>query len=140
MENERLNKEGYSDPTPYEAIRKINEEERKHRRLGFRPVVYICSPFRGDVGRNTENARRYCAFAVRKGAIPFAPHLLYPQFMDDTVESERELALFMGRVMLDKCAELWVFGDVVSEGMRMEIERAKAKSKKIRYYSHKECL
>ena len=69
-----------------------------------------------------------------KGAIPYAPHLLMPQFMDDGDEEERDLALFMGQVMLDKCAELWVFGTVMSEGMEGEIERARAKGKKIRYF------
>lgn len=100
--------------------------------LGFRPVVYICSPFRGDVEKNIENARKYCSFAIKKKAIPFAPHLLYPQFMSE--ETDRELALFFGIVMLDKCAEVWVFGDKISEGMKVEIERAKSKEKKIRYF------
>lgn len=50
-------------------------------------------------------------------------------------EEERELALFFGQVMLDKCAEVWVFGDNISDGMQSEIERAKEKKKKIRYFT-----
>ena len=140
MENDRLNNEGYSDPTPHKAMRNISKEEKKTSSLGFRPVVYICSPFRGDIEKNTENARRYCGFAITRGAIPFAPHLLYPQFMDDDKAEDRKLALFMGQVMLDKCAELWVFGTVISEGMRSEIDRAQLKEKKIRYFKQEECL
>lgn len=45
------------------------EKRAIHR--GFRPVVYVCSPYRGDIGRNTENARRNCRFAVKKGAIEY---------------------------------------------------------------------
>lgn len=135
MDCDHLNKEGYFDPTPHEALKNIRSEEKKTGPLGFRPVVYICSPFRGDIERNTDNARRYCSFAVERGAIPFAPHLLYPQFMDDSKADERKLALFMGQVMLDKCAELWVFGTVISEGMRSEIDRAQLKDKKIRYFN-----
>ena len=29
-----------------------------------RPVVYICSKFRGDIEANTEMARRYCRYAI----------------------------------------------------------------------------
>ena len=130
MENERKNKEGYSDPTPYEALRKINREGKKMMRFGFKPVVYICSPYRGDTENNTRKAREYCRYALEQNAIPFAPHLLYPQFMDD-----EELALFMGRVMLDKCAEVWVFGETISSGMKGEIDRARSKKKVIKYFN-----
>lgn len=108
----------------------------KNKKLGFRPVVYICSPYRGDTDSNAIKAQFYCRVAVNRGVIPFAPHLLYPRFMQDTGE-ERELALFFGQVMLDKCAEVWVFGDVISEGMKGEIERAKEKKKKIRYFTER---
>ncbi len=131
--NENLNHEGYADPVPGDALRKAEKEEKKKRGLGFRPVVYICSPFRGDTENNTIKARRYSRFAVNRGAIPFAPHLLFPQYMNDA--DERALALFMGLVMLDKCAEVWVFGKDFSDGMKGEIERAKFKNKKIRYFS-----
>ncbi len=134
MDIDRYNREGYVDPTPRKAIRNIDRETRMKAR-SFRPVVYICSPFRGDTERNVENARQYCRLAVSRGAIPYAPHLLLPQFMDDENDEERELALFMGQVMLDKCAEVWVFGKEPSEGMKMEIERARQKNKKIRYFS-----
>ena len=30
---------------------------------------------------------------------------------------ERELGLFFGNAILSKCAEMWVFGDRISEGM-----------------------
>ena len=132
MENDLRNSEGYVDPTPHEAFRRM--DALRIRKRGFRPVVYICSPYRGDTAGNTQRARDYCRFAVMKGAIPYAPHLLMPQFMDDGDEEERDLALFMGQVMLDKCAELWVFGTLMSDGMKGEIERAKAKGKKIRYF------
>ena len=31
------------------------------------PVVYICSPYSGDVERNTEMARRYSRYAIDNG-------------------------------------------------------------------------
>lgn len=62
-----------------------------------------------------------------------AAHLLFPQYMDES--TERELALFMGMVLLGKCAQVWVFGDVISDGMAAEIAKAKKKGKVIRYFT-----
>ena len=127
----RYNPEGYSDPTPHEALTNILREERET--YGFRPVVYICSPYSGDEVANTKAAEKYCRMAVERKAIPFAPHLLYPRFMSE--EEERDLALFMGKVMLDKCTEVWVFGDTVTNGMRGELERAEKRHKRVRYFT-----
>ncbi len=85
--------------------------------------------------RNTERARGYCRFAVSKGSVPLAPHLHYPQFMDDTDKSEREQGLSFALILLGKCDELWVFGDTISEGMSAEIEEAKQRGMPIRYFS-----
>ncbi len=134
MAIERFNSEGYFDPTTYEALAKIEKEERAARKAAtYRPLVYICSPYSGDVERNTCQARAYSRFAVAKHSIPIAPHLLYPQFMDEG--TERGLALFMGIVLLGKCDEVWVFGDAVSEGIAAEIARAKKQRKTIRYFT-----
>ncbi|MEE0482880.1 MAG: DUF4406 domain-containing protein [Megasphaera elsdenii] len=96
-------------------------------------MVYICSPYAGDTAANVQKAREYCRYAKDRGCIPMAPHLFLPQFMDES--TERELALFMDIALLSKCAELWVFGDTVSEGMQKEIGYAKRKGKRIRYFT-----
>lgn len=126
------NSERYYDPTAYEALTRIEAEAKK---TAFRPIVYICSPFSGDIEGNTEKARKYCKFAVNCGCIPIAPHLFFPQFMSDDDPKERNLAIFMDIVLLSKCAELWVFGETVSKGMSMEIEKAKRKNQPIRYFT-----
>lgn len=65
-----------------------------------------------------------------------APHLLYPQFMDDNDLAERHLATHtINYVLLGKCRELWAFGDVITEGMEYEINLAKRWQKNIRYFS-----
>lgn len=126
----RFNSEGYLDPTTYEALSKIEKEERAAR---FRPLVYICSPFSGDISGNIDRARRYSRFAVDSKAIPLAPHLLFPQFMYES--TERELAVFMDMVLLGRCEEVWVFGSHISDGMAVEIEKAKRKQIRIRYFT-----
>lgn len=142
MSINRNNAAGYSDPTTYEALTNIEkddadkaEKQRELSRKKYRPKVYVCSPFAGDVKTNTISARRYCAFAVKEGYIPFASHLLYPQILCDDVKAERELGLFMGLVFLDGCKEVWVFGDRITDGMAAEIARAKARNIVVRYFN-----
>lgn len=101
------------------------------------PIVYICSPYSGNVSVNTIKARRYCRFASMSNCIPLAPHLLYPQFLDDTIECERELGIMCGLKLLDHCKELWVFGSRISKGMAIEIERAREKRIVIRHFNER---
>ena len=128
MENDFFNPEGYKDPTPFKALQHIDKGIKN-----YRPLVYICSPYSGDPPGNTEKARRYSRFAVDQGAIPIAPHLLLPQYMKE--ETERELAMLMDMVILDRCKEVWVFGDFISAGMQSEIDRAKKKNMTIRHFN-----
>ena len=85
-------------------------------------IVYICSPYSGDVGRNIEKACRYSRFAVDEGCVPVTPHLYMPLFISE--ELERELAISLDLRLMDVCSELWVCGDVISEGMRREMAYA----------------
>lgn len=121
------NPEGYADPVPYQAIFNMDTVQKR-----YMPMVYICSAYRGDVEENVRKARTYCRYAVDKGVIPIAPHLLLPQFMEE--ETERELAMFMDIAMLSKCKELWVFGEPTA-GMQNEISYAKRKQMTVRYFN-----
>ena len=130
------NAERYYDPTAYAALSAIEKEERALR--AFRPIVYICSPYSGDVENNTTAARKYSRFAMEQGYIPIAPHLLFPQFLNDGNPKERQLGLFFGNAIMSKCSEVWVFGDVITSGMEEEIERAGWKNYRVRYFTN-EC-
>ncbi len=132
MSINKFNIESYYDPTAYEALSLIEKEERALR--AFRPIVYICSPFSGAVDENIAAAQRYSRFAVDNGYIPVAPHLLFPQFLDDNNPRERLLGLFFGTALMSKCAEVWVFGSTISAGMEAEIKRAKWKDYRLRYF------
>ena len=104
------NSEGYWDPVPFAAAANVEREAKK-----YRPLVYICSPYRGDPERNAEKARRYSRFAVDQGMIP--------------------LILFMDLVLLGKCSEVWVFGSEITEGMKLEIGKAKKRRMTVRYFT-----
>lgn len=132
---DRYNREGYPDPTAYQALSNVEREEKEVK--VYFPLVYIASPYAGDTVRNADRARGYCRFAVGKGCIPLAPHLHYPQFMDDGDKAQRELGLRFAIILLGKCDELWVFGDTVSDGMKREISKAKKRGIPIRYFNGK---
>lgn len=54
MSINKFNSEGYIDLTAYEALLKIEQEERAARKAAnFRPLVYICSPYSGNIERNS---------------------------------------------------------------------------------------
>ena len=135
MSIDKRNNEGYYDPTAYEALSLIEKEEDTLRT--FRPIVFICSPYSGDIEKNMKAAQDYCRFAVDMGFIPIAPHLLFPQFLNDTDPKERENGLFFGTVIMSKCAEVWVFGEKVSGGMAKEIEKAEKRGMRIRRFNSK---
>ena len=90
--------------------------------------VFIASPFRGaeeNQQKFIEYAKGLCLFAIGKECAPFAPHLLYPQFLNDSNFFEREQGIAAGLQFLNSCDEFWVgerFG--VSSGMSSEIEFA----------------
>ena len=131
---DRFNNEHYADPTPQQTL-SIIETEREAMKT-YRPLVYICSPYSGDVAGNVENARRYCRFAFEQGCIPIAPHLLFTQFLDDSNLKERELGLHFGNVLMSQCREGWVFGNIVSPGMDAEIRRARWKNYRLRFFDN----
>ena len=128
------NAEGYPDPTATTALENVAraEDARVHR-----PVVYVASPYAGETEANISRAKEYCRFAVSKGVIPLAPHLLYPQFMDDGDEDQRTLGLRFAIALLCRCDELWVFGEKVSAGMAKEIEKAEKRGMRIRRFNSK---
>ena len=126
------NAERYLDPTAYEALMNI---EREAKRTAYKPLVFICSPFAGNIERNTRRARDFCRFAVSENCIPIAPHLLFPQFMEESDPEQRRLGIFFGLVLQSKCKEVWVFGGIISAGMRAEIEKAEKKSIPVRYFT-----
>ena len=98
-------------------------------------LVYICSPYAGDIEKNVTAARGYSRFAVGKGFIPVAPHLLFPQFLNDADPDERELGMFFRNALMSKCSEVWVFGSNITAGMTAEIKRARWKRYRMRYFT-----
>ncbi|WP_395013556.1 hypothetical protein [Robinsoniella peoriensis] len=98
--------------------------------MSERKKVFICSPYRGEVKRNTKNACGYCRMAYEEGCLPIAPHLLFPQFLNEDSLKERTDGIAMGMELLLECDEVWVFGRA-TEGMEQEIRFAAQHGKNI---------
>lgn len=87
-------------------------------------LIYVASPYAGDVEKNIEFAKKACRHVMEQGHAFFAPHLLYPHLLDDNVPEERQAGLDMGIAMLSRCDELWCYGGHISFGMHCEMEEA----------------
>ena len=96
--------------------------------------VYICSPFHptnsnpihaaNELIDNLKLAKDACTFAAIRGCEPIAPHLYYPQFLNDDDEVERALGMELGLKALRSCDELWIISPRISSGMSAEIKEA----------------
>ena len=83
---------------------------------------------------NTKREATFAKYAYDKGNIPLTAHLLFP-FMDDTNEEDRRIVIFMDIVLMGKCQEDWVLGNEITRCKRIEIEKAKKRGQKVRYFN-----
>ena len=87
--------------------------------------IYLCSRYAGETDKNVVVAERLCRQVIDAGQAPFAPHLLYPRFLDDGKLSEREIGIACGLTFMEVCDEVWVYsGNGLSSGMRREVDHA----------------
>ena len=137
------NSEGYMDLVPHKAILNVKREKKTESKSAFRPLVYICAPFSGNIEGNKKKAAEFAHYAYKQGCIPITPHLLFA-FMNDESKQERELALHMDLVLMGKCQEVWVLSERITAGMSAEIEKAQRRRQAVRYFRNDftevECL
>ena len=95
------------------------------------PLVFIASPFAGlDQKKNVEFAKMVCRrIALETGAMPIAPHLHFPSFLDDDVPHERDLGIAYCSALL-KRADFALFAlpawrEFLSVGMGVEWDEAR---------------
>jgi len=87
-------------------------------------LVFVSSPALENDRGSIEDARRYCNYVFNCGAVPFAPQLFFPQFLEASDTEQRQAIIGAGFVVLAECDELWAFGDWISETMRLEFKIA----------------
>ena len=102
-----------------------------------RPLIYVCSPYHGNLTEMLQNrkaALAYCKFVTSCGKTPIAPHVYFTGFLDEDKPAERVAGIAMGIDLLrSHCDELWVFGDKITDGMRVEIVAAEQHGVPIRF-------
>lgn len=104
----------------------MSRREPKLVLSGVEGRVFICSRYIGDIEHNVQVALALCRMAVEADYAPFAPHLLYTRFLDDSDPAERDLGISLGLRFMEACDEVWVYtGDGISSGMRREMEHAR---------------
>lgn len=91
--------------------------------------IYVCSPLRADnkpsIYRNALKAQQYMEIVRDKyNCRTFAPHAYLPYLLDDDNPEERDLALEFGLKLLALCDALIICGNVITKGMKGEIEKA----------------
>ena len=87
-----------------------------------RKLVYIASPYAGNVKRNLAFAKAAGLLAVQEGCTPIITHLMYPAILDDNDPEERALGMLMDMSLVVLCDELWCFdANGISKGMKEEI-------------------
>ena len=88
-------------------------------------LLYVCSPYRGEIRRNKEYARELTRAAINSGFAPVTVHLYLTEVLDDNKPQERERGMIAGKKLLGRCSYILVgtrYG--ISEGMAEEIKLA----------------
>jgi hypothetical protein len=91
-----------------------------------RHIVIVASPYSGDVEANVQYARWACLDCINRNEYPFAPHLLYPQFLEDGDEAQRAFGIDAGFAFWPIAQEIAFYTDRGwSKGMLDELEVAR---------------
>ena len=85
--------------------------------------IYVCSPY-GGKQENYEAALGFGKYVVQSGHIPIIPHTMYHGILDDRYPDDRTKGLRAGLALLGMCDEVWVFGEIITDGMMGEINEA----------------
>ena len=114
--------------TPWRYAGQCYAGEHTNRNPTIAPMIYVCSRYRAknreELTRNIEIAKHVCYKIACDGAIPIAPHLYFPRFMDDEIEQERYFGMEAGKRLMDQCTSFHVVtvDGMISSGMKEEIE------------------
>lgn len=96
-------------------------------------LVIIESPYAGDVARNLAYARAAMLDCLNRGEAPWASHIIYPQVLDDTDPAQRAQGIEAGLAWGARADATVVYGNLITPGMRLGIERAHSVGRPIEY-------
>lgn len=93
---------------------------------GKKKIVYTAQS-----AKNFHQRMLICKFVFEKGAVPVNPFNLFGYFLYELVD--RDLVRNGNNNVLERCDELWMFGDV-SDGMLAEMRMFAETGKPVRYF------
>lgn len=91
-------------------------------------LIYICSPYRGNVFkryRNVRYAKKLTREAIKRGYAPITTHLYLTKVCDDNKVKERLQGMRAGKEILASCGQVLLgtkYG--ISDGMTSELKKA----------------
>ena len=87
--------------------------------------IFVCSPYSGDIEKNTKRAVFVAKVICNCGDLPIVPHLYFPRFLNENDQYERIRGIEYGIELMKGCDQLWLLGPVISRGMEYELKAAK---------------
>lgn len=120
----------YSKYEPFKYYGQCFMGSMKNQNPALGRKVYVCSPYNAktpeQIEANVTLAKSVCKAIVEAGNYPVAPHLYFPQFMNEKSEAEREFGIMAGLQLMNGCDEVMacVVNDYISPGMERELTYA----------------
>lgn len=92
-------------------------------------MIYLASPYRAthevDTSTHIEYARRALHHSLKLGESPVAPHLLYPQVLDDDIPDQRLIGIRANADLIESSGRVAFYVDYgMSPGMVEELRLA----------------
>lgn len=99
-------------------------------------VVYIAHPLGSGPNReeNRSSAAKWVAWAASKGVAPVADWIILSGQWEESPHL-RAIGLAIDVALVKRCDEIWLCGKRISDGMRIELEAAKAEGLTVRDFT-----
>jgi len=120
------------DGTAYLAAELVRMKNERSSQIA---KVYVCHPFSNDPAGNAKDIAFICGGIVEKGALPIAPQLYLPAFMDEVTQREQVLAFCLE--LLADCDLVLAFGTPTA-GMQRELDFARSRGIPVRHFFDQE--
>ncbi|MBC7654366.1 MAG: hypothetical protein H7098_07830 [Oligoflexus sp.] len=90
-------------------------------------IIYIAHPISGDVNENLKSIKNiYRYLSLKNKVIPFIPYIATIESLNDNNQKERLIGFSHNEAIFKSgiIDQLWLYGGIISEGMKIEIEWA----------------
>lgn len=93
-------------------------------------LIYICN--HKEESNNPAETRIICNLIARRGHVPIAPRLYFPQFIHSNIEP-------LSGELLSLCDEVWVIG-AMTDTMKTEVEQAISECIPVKHYANMDVM